>query len=289
MSTTLHFSSESENGWDRYSVLMPRLYGPSRGVRACKVAIAVGSLLLMGWIFWYLDIGPVRIIRGIGDLGWMLPMLFPPTHGGWFADFAHGLGETLAMAFLGTLFGAILAMPIGFLAAKTIVQNGLVRGIVRRAIDFIRGINILIWALMFVHVVGLGPFAGIMAITIADAATLAKLYSETIENVDRKQIEGVRSTGASRVQIVRYGFLPQVVPIMLSNILYFFESNVRSASVLGVLGAGGLGMQLHDRIRIMDWQQVSFIVIMILITVAIVDAISRSLRQRIIANPEYRP
>jgi phosphonate transport system permease protein len=272
-----------------YRKAMPAIYGPSSGVRLRNWVIGIGSLGVFLVILWHLDISPMRIWRGLGDLGRMIPMLFPPQHGGWFGDFLKGLGETLAMAFLGTLFGAILAVPIGFLGARTVVKNRVVHVLVRRAIDFIRGINILIWALMFVHVVGLGPFAGIMAITIADAATLAKLFAETIENVDQKQIEGVRSTGAGRIQLIRLAFLPQVVPIMLSNILYFFESNVRSASVLGVLGAGGLGMQLYDRIRILNWNQVCFIVIMILVTVAIVDAISRQLRQRIIGKAQYRP
>jgi phosphonate transport system permease protein len=272
-----------------YRETAPGIYGPARKVKARRWAIGIASVALFVVILWYLDIGPIRIVRGIGELGWMIPKLFPPQHGGWFMDFLKGLGETLAMAFLGTLFGAILAVPLGFLGARTVVRNRVVHIVVRRTIDFIRGINILIWALMFVHVVGLGPFAGIMAITIADAATMAKLFAETIENVDGKQIEGIRSTGANRFQLIRLGFIPQVVPIMMSNVLYFFESNVRSASVLGVLGAGGLGMQLYDRIRIMNWHQVCFIVIMILVTVAVVDAVSRRLRKRIIGNAEYRP
>jgi phosphonate transport system permease protein len=289
MSRRLEIASGTFGLRTDYREIAPQIYGPSRNVKFRRWAIGIVAAALFIVILWYLEIGPVRILRGLGELGWMIPKLFPPQHGGWFLDFLKGLGETLAMAFLGTLFGAVLALPIGFLGARTIVKNTVVHVVVRRSIDFVRGINILIWALMFVHVVGLGPFAGIMAITIADAATLSKLFAETIENVDKKQIEGIRSTGANRLQLIRLGFLPQVVPIMLSNVLYFFESNVRSASVLGVLGAGGLGMQLYDRIRIMNWNQVCFIVIMILVTVAIVDAVSRRLRKLIIGNSDYRP
>ena len=243
------------------------------------------TLFTMIW----LDFNPVRIIKGIGEFFRIGSLFFPPHDGGWLNDYLVGLGETLAMAFIGTIFAFVFAIPLSFMAAKNVNKNGFTRALVRRFFDFIRGINVLIWALMFVHVVGLGPFAGIMAIFVSDAATLAKLYSEAIENIDLKQIEGTKSTGANGVQIIRFAFIPQVLPVMMSNALYFFESNVRSASILGVLGAGGIGMQLYDRIRVMNWNEVSFIIIMILVTIAVIDVISKKLRQKIVANPEYRP
>jgi phosphonate transport system permease protein len=134
----------------------------------------------------------------------------------------------------------------------------------------------------------MGPFAGILAITITDAATLSKLFAEAVENVDRDQVEGTQSTGAGHMQILRYAFIPQIFPIMISNVFYFFESNVRSASILGMLGAGGIGMHLTDRFRAQVYDQAGFIIIMILITVAIIDYLSRILRLRMINNPEYR-
>jgi phosphonate transport system permease protein len=127
-----------------------------------------------------------------------------------------------------------------------------------------------------------------MAIAAGDMGILAKLFAEAIENVDSHQIEGVLSTGAKRVQVVRFGILPQIFPVLLSNVLYFFESNTRSATILGVVGAGGIGMQLADRIRINNWDEVSFIVGMILVTVAIIDWFSKEIRMRMIKNPEYR-
>lgn len=132
--------------------------------------------------------------------------------------------------------------------------------------------------------VGLGPFAGLRAIAAADVGVLAKLFAEAIENADRKQIEGVRSTGAGSIQTLRYGMVPQVLPVMTSNILYFFESNTRSATILGVVGAGGIGQSLSDRIRINDWDQACFIIILILITVAVIDAISHRLRRGMIGG-----
>src|SRR5262249_54923065 len=144
--------------------------------------------------------------------------------------------------------------------------------------DGIRGVDALIWALMFVNVVGLGPFAGVMAIAVSDTGTLAKLFAEAIEHSDRRQIEGVRATGANRLQIVRFAMLPQVFPVLLSHALYYLESNTRSATILGVVGAGGIGLHLADRIRVNNWDEVSFILIMILVTVTGIDLVSKVIR-----------
>jgi phosphonate transport system permease protein len=269
--------------------LIPRIFELPFNEKVKQIAgwtfFACFTLFAMIWV----DFSPLRIINGVKDLGWLFTQLFPPSTGGTFFEFFYGLLETLGMAFLGTLFGFLFALPLGFLAAKNIVKNKNLRFLFRRLFDIVRGINALIWALMFIHVVGLGPFAGIIAITISDTATMAKLFSESIENVDMSQIEGTSSTGANKIQIIRYAYIPQVLPVMLSNALYFFESNVRQASILGILGAGGIGMQLYDRIRIRNWQEVCFIIIMILVTVAIIDNISKRLRSAIIAQPDYRP
>ncbi len=152
----------------------------------------------------------------------------------------------------------------------------------RRLFDGIRGIDALIWALMFINVVGLGPFAGVMAIAVSDTGTLAKLFAEAIENIARRPLDGVRAAGANRLQLVRFGMLPQVLPVMLSHVWYYFESNTRSATILGVVGAGGIGLQLADRIRVNNWDEVAFILIIILITVTIIDFISKTVRQRMI-------
>jgi phosphonate transport system permease protein len=268
---------------------MPGAFGLS-GKQRLYISLTLGSFLLLTvFSFWKFDMNPAIIFSGFSKFFRMTALFFPPSHGGWLNEFLFAMGETLAMAFLGTVFGFVLAFPLGFLAAKNIVKNPIIHNIFRRSFDVIRGINTLIWALMFVNVAGLGPFAGILAITITDMATMGKLFSEAIENVDTAQIEGATSTGASPLQIIRYAFVPQVVPVLLSNALYFFESNVRAASVLGILGAGGIGMQLYDRIRIMNWPQVCFIVIMIFITVAIIDTISKRIREAIIAKPDYNP
>ncbi len=272
-----------------YELAMPLAFRRPPQQRLARAAAGFGFVAAIALAAWRLDLNPLRILLGLRYLGWMVPMLFPPSAGGWFWDFAQGLGETLAMAFLGTFFGAALAVPLGFVAARNVVGNRVIHTLLRRAFDVIRGINTMIWALMFVHVSGLGPFAGIMAITITDMATLAKLYAEAIENIDRRPIEGAISTGANRLQVIRYAFVPQLLPVILSNALYFYESNVRSASVLGVLGAGGIGMRLYDRIRIMNWHEASFIILMILVTVSAMDTLSKAVRARIVSAPEARP
>jgi phosphonate transport system permease protein len=192
------------------------------------------------------------------------------------------------MAFLGTLFAALIALPFGFLGARNVVTSAVIHFSLRRVFDCLRGVDTLIWALVFVNVVGLGPFAGILAIVVSDLGTFAKLFAEAIENIDRKQVEGVRSTGASEIEVMRFGILPQVIPVILSQVLYYFESNTRSATILGIVGAGGIGLQLSDRIRVNNWDEACLIIIMILITVSIIDHLSKLARLRIIQAQEYR-
>jgi phosphonate transport system permease protein len=152
----------------------------------------------------------------------------------------------------------------------------------RRLYDGLRGIDTLIWALIFVAAVGMGPFAGILALAVPDIGVLAKLFSEALEGADRRQVEAVRAAGANRVLAVRIGLLPQVSPVMLSQMLYTLESNARSSTVLGIVGAGGIGLALSDRIRINNWDEVAFIILLILGMVAVIDWASRKLRLKLI-------
>jgi phosphonate transport system permease protein len=250
------------------------------------IALA-GATLYALWHTGFFDIP--RILLGLGKLGWLLEFMFPPAANGWFGEFCEGILETLGMAFFGTLFAALFALPFGFLGARNVVTNFLIHFSLRRAFDCLRGVDTLIWALIFVNVVGLGPFAGILAIIVSDMGTFAKLFAEAIENIDRKQVEGVRASGASEVEVVRFGILPQVIPVILSQTLYYFESNTRSATILGIVGAGGIGLQLSDRIRVNNWDEACLIIIMILITVSAIDFLSRTIRMRIIQAQEYRP
>ncbi len=222
-----------------------------------------------------------RIVSGLSRLGDFALLMIPPEPGPNLPVYLSALGETLAIALLGTLIAAVVAFPLSVLAARNVLPLWIVRFILRRTFDSIRGVDTLIWALIWIGVVGLGPFAGVLAIATADIGALAKLFSETIETADQKPVEGIRSTGGTGAQEFRYGVLPQVLPVIASQILYYFESNTRSATIIGIVGAGGIGLHLSEQIRTLEWQRVAFIVLMILIIVSVIDYVSSILRAAI--------
>lgn len=189
-----------------------------------------------------------------------------------------GISQTLAMAFLGTLLGTLGSLVVGFMAAKNVMPIAIVRQLVRRFLDILRGIDQLVWGLVFVRAVGLGPLAGVLAIFVSDLGTLSKLYSEAIENIDRKQVEGIRSTGAGPLAVIRYGYIPQVLPVFISQSLYFWESNTRSATILGIVGAGGIGMIIIERFRASLYDQVAFVVLNVLVIIFAIDWLSKRIR-----------
>lgn len=238
-------------------------------------------LLLIGGL-WRMDASPERIFNGLTKLGWLVALMWPPSAGGVLPELLLSLLESLAMAFLGTVLAVVVALPLALLGAGNVIGNVLLRFSVRRLYDGLRGIDTLIWALIFVAAVGMGPFAGILALAVPDIGTLSKLFSEALESADRRQVEAVRAAGANRVLSVRLGLIPQVAPVMLSQILYTLESNARSSTVLGIVGAGGIGLALSDRIRINNWDEVAFIILLILAMVAAIDFVSRRLRLKII-------
>ncbi|HEY4250122.1 MAG TPA: phosphonate ABC transporter, permease protein PhnE [Roseomonas sp.] len=249
-------------------------------VRAHWLFLGGGLLLALG--LWRVDATPLRVWEGLGKLGWLLALMWPPSPGGALPDLLRALAETLAMAFLGTFLASLLALPLSLLGAGNVVGSALLRFSARRFYDGLRGIDTLIWALIFVSAVGMGPFAGLLALALPDTGTLAKTFSEALEAADRRPVDAVRATGGGQLTAVRFGLLPQAAPVMLSFALYTFESNVRSATILGVVGAGGIGLALADRIRINNWDQAAFIVLLILAAVAVIDWGSRLLRMRLI-------
>ena len=241
------------------------------------------------YCLWLFDLSPLRLLQGAGKFIDVISHMFPPTSGGAFSTYLYALVETVAMAFLGTVIASVLAVPLGMLCAKNVLPNWLARFVFRRSSDALRGVDQMIWALIFVRAVGLGPLAGILAIIISDTGTLAKLYSEAVENVEKKPVEGVRACGGNAVQAARFGILPQILPVMLSNALYIFESNTRSATILGIVGAGGIGFYLADRIRTLLWEEASFIMILILIAVYAIDWGSKVLRRRLTGDRSSAP
>ena len=241
-----------------------------------------GGLLLMLYCLWAVEADPAKIFTGTGRLIGLIPIMLPPQLEGMLPAYLYALAETAAMAVVGTVIALVVGMAIALFTAKTLMPLAPVRFVLRRIMDAVRGIDTLVWALIFVGVVGLGPFAGILAMAVKDAAVLGKLYAEAIENVDHRPIDALRAAGNGPVRGFRYGFWPQLSPIFASHALYFFEGNVRSATILGIVGAGGIGYHLSDRIGVNDWQNVTTILILLLIAVALLDSLSARLRMALI-------
>ncbi|MEP9353918.1 phosphonate ABC transporter, permease protein PhnE [Xanthobacter sp. KR7-65] len=269
---------------ERLARAHPQILTPGAGARVRALLLVTFLAALAAFGLWRLDISLARVGTGLAQLGHFIVLMLPPDPGTQLPLYIHALGETLAIAFLGTLGGALVAFPFGFLAAKNVIPNIFAHFAVRRFLDTVRGVDKLIWALIFVTVVGLGPFAGILAIATSSFAELGKLFSEAVEALDRKPVEGVVSTGGSPAEAVRFGMLPQVLPVLASQLLYYFESNARQSTIVGIVGAGGLGLHLAEQIRVLEWQKVSFLILMMLVMVAVIDFISSRLRFAIIGK-----
>ena len=179
--------------------------------RALAVAIIVAMAAIYVAAFAYFDVPWGRLIPGLRQLAWFVGEMIPPDPGGHFWTYLDALGETLAIALLGTLLGALFALPLGILAARNVVAAALLRLPIKRFFDAVRGVDTLIWALIWINVVGLGPFAGVLAIATSDFGALGKLFAEIIESADARQQEGVRAAGGRRLAEVRFGLLPQVL------------------------------------------------------------------------------
>ena len=201
-----------------------------------------------------------------------------------FRDWDYYVDEmilTVQIAIWGTCLAIIASVPFGILSSSNMAPIWVVQP-VRRLMDSFRAINELVFAILFVVAVGLGPFAGVMALFLHTTGTLAKLYSEAVEAIDPHPVEGIRATGATRTQEIVYGVIPQVLPLWISVSLYRFEANVRSATVLGLVGAGGIGQVLFESIRGFLYAETAAILIIVVITVSIVDLLSQQLRRLVI-------
>ena len=202
-------------------------------------------------------------------------------------DVAWAIGETILMAFLGTMGAAMIALPLAFLAAKRFSPFMLIRATTRRLFDFVRGVDALIWTVVLARAFGPGPLTGTLAILITDTGTFGKTFSEALENVDQKQIEGVSSTGAKPLQRYRFGVIPQVVPVLLAQILYFLESNTRSATIIGAITGGGIGLLLTQAIQTQkDWEEVAYYIVLIILMVMFMDWFSGWLRGKLIGRKD---
>jgi phosphonate transport system permease protein len=268
---------------DQLRARYPQVFERPASARLATPVVALLALAIFIFGLVDLDFSPTRFFNGLHELGWISLLMLPPDPGSSLPLYLKSMWETLSIALLGTTIAALMALPVSLLAARNVVPT-IVRFPVRRFLDSIRGVDTLIWALVWINVVGLGPFAGVLAIAVSDFGAFGKLFSEAIEAADRKQVEGIRASGGSALHEIRFGLLPQVLPVIAGQVLYFIESNTRSATIIGIVGAGGIGLQLAEQIRVLEWQKVSFLILMILVAVAAIDWISGKLRFAIIGR-----
>ncbi len=208
-----------------------------------------------------------------------------PQRGFWITALEAML-ESLQMAWVGTIIGAVLSFPVAFLAARTIAPAPVV-AVTRMVLNIIRAVPELIIAIaIMMPIFGFGPLAGALALGVGSVGTLGKLSSEAIEAVDPRPVEAVASTGASKLQVIWWGVVPQAIPEILAFWLYRFEINIRAGAILGVLGAGGIGTVLSQVFRLRDWAQVGVTLAVIIVVTVVVDQISARVRHRIIAGPK---
>ncbi|MGH1445321.1 MAG: phosphonate ABC transporter, permease protein PhnE [Cognatishimia sp.] len=204
-------------------------------------------------------------------------------------DVMWALLETLLMAFLGTFGAAIIALPLAFLAARNFTPLGIFRFAARRLFDFLRGVDGLIWTIVLSRAFGPGPLTGALAILLTDTGSFGKMFSEALENVDDKQIEGITATGAKPLQRYRFGVMPQLMPVLLSQVLYYLESNTRSATIIGAITGGGIGLLLTQAIATQkDWEEVTYYIVLIILLVMAMDTLSGWLRRKLIKGDEGR-
>jgi len=222
------------------------------------------------------DMRPVELFRDSSNMATYAADFFPPNFRQW-RLYVEEMVITLQIALWGTALAVITAVPMALLASSNIVPWWVYQP-VRRLMDACRAINEMVFAMLFVVAVGLGPFAGVLALWIHTSGILAKLFSEAVEAIDPQPVEGIRSTGASALDEIVYGVIPQVIPLWISFTLYRFESNIRSASVVGMVGAGGIGVVLWEIIRGFQYAETCAVMLIIIATVSVIDLVSARIR-----------
>ena len=197
--------------------------------------------------------------------------------------------ETVAMGFWGTIFGMLISLPLGFLAARNTSKNHLVYHLSRSLVTLLRSIPDVIYGFFFVTAFGLGPQAGVAALTLASVGMLGKFYSEAVESIDEKPVEALKATGSRGLSVIRHAIVPQVMPLFMGYNLYMLDHNIRVALALGVVGAGGLGVELFTQMRAFHYQKAAAILVIILVIITIIDRASASLRKSIIKGGFLQP
>jgi len=233
--------------------------------------------VVLAWAWNGAEIHPIALIKDSQNMATYAKDFFPPDFKDW-KLYVKEMLVTIQIAIWGTLLAIFFAVPLGLLSSSNVVKPWVYQP-VRRLMDAFRAINEMVFALLFIVAVGLGPFAGVMALFVHTTGSLAKLFSEAVEAVDHRPVEGIRVTGSHPIAEIIFGIIPQVMPLWVSYTLYRFESNVRSASVVGMVGAGGIGVVLFEVIRGFEYQQTCAVLIILVIAVSIIDLTSSFLRR----------
>jgi phosphonate transport system permease protein len=245
-----------------------------------KRAGAFSLIVLLAWLAWDTGFDPARFARGMPWIADFVRRMLPPDLSV-LPSALLGALKTVEIALLGTAVAAILALPLGFVSARNVAGPAVFHP-ARAVLNLFRSIDTLVYALVFVAAVGLGPFPGVLAVIAYTTTSLAKLYSEAIEGIDPGPVDAVTATGATQLQVLRFGVLPQVLPLFLSYVLYRFETNIRAATVLGFVGAGGIGFYLQTYLRMIDYPAASTVLLVTVAMVMVVDGVSSRLRRHLV-------
>ena len=256
---------------------------PAKSVASWALDVLVwgGIAVVLIYSIGDVDLGNLsRLVTNADSVQNFAAELLRPDFANW-ELFVAQMWLTVQIALWGTFLAVFLAVPMGLAAARNIAPVWVVQP-VRWIMNLLRSIPDLVMALLFIVAVGLGPLAGVLAITLNTAGVLAKLFSEAVESIDKGPVEGVRATGATKLHEIVWGVIPQVAPLWTSFALYRFESNSRSATVLGLIGAGGIGQVLFDSMNAFDFRAVSAIVIIVVVAVTLIDMLSQAMRKRLL-------
>lgn len=235
---------------------------------------------VLGWAWQGAEMAPGQLVANAENMVTLTSDFFPPS----FGNLGYYIGQmlvTIQIAIWGTLLAILFAIPFGLLSSDNLAPWWINQP-VRRLMDACRAINELVFAMLFVVAVGLGPFAGTMALFVHTTGVLAKLFSEAVEAADPGPMEGVHVTGAGRIEEIMYGLIPQVLPLWISVSLYRFESNIRSATVLGMVGGGGIGVALWETMRGFHYTETATIMLVIIVAVTLLDMVSQWVRKSFI-------
>jgi phosphonate transport system permease protein len=245
-----------------------------------RTALLGAFVAVLVWAWHAAEMSPAQLVRDAGNMAELGRDFFRPDFTEW-EFYLKGMVETLAIAIWGTLLAVVFGVPFALLCSTNIAPAWITFP-VRRLMDALRAINELVFALIFIAAVGLGPFAGVLALFVHTTGIIAKLFSEAVEAIDHGPVEGIRGTGATKMQEIVYGVIPQVLPLWISFTLYRFESNVRSATVLGLVGGGGIGMTFNETMRSFQYEAAGAVLVIVVVTVSVLDIISQRIRARFI-------